>query len=183
MEYQLHSAQAGFLERRRRGQGQCRGTAIGSPVWFWEHEYTCYPDEAAAGVCLPYDSWGTYETGKREGHWTEREFKNSVVERPCIDGKRRVEWIEHRDGKVYRHRYIHGEFLRRPAFHVDAGPAGSHLSLIRRSEPLMSDNRSQSCVVPPRSTGSEFGGTDAYPPDAGANSRARCGSPRSHRTC
>ena len=92
------------------GRASGKGTATGTPVWFWGHEYSCSSAEAALGYCPPYESRGTYENGKRDGHWIEREFKNSVLEGPYVDGKRHGEWIEHRDGKVYRERYVHGKY-------------------------------------------------------------------------
>ena len=92
------------------GRASGRGTATGTPVWFWEHDYSCSSAEAALGYCPPYESRGTYVDGKREGRWTEREAKNSVVEGPYVEGKRHGEWIEHRDGKVRRHRYSHGKY-------------------------------------------------------------------------
>ena len=96
----------GCVERRASG----KGTATGTPVWFWGHEDSCSSAEAALGYCPPYESRGMYVNGKREGHWTEREAQNSVVEGPYVDGKRHGEWIEHRDGKVYRHHYMHGKY-------------------------------------------------------------------------
>ena len=92
------------------GRASGKGTATGTPVWLWKSDGSCYPDEAAAGICLPYDSRGTYKNGKREGRWIEREFKNSLMEGPYVDGYRHGEWIEHRDGKVYRERYVHGKY-------------------------------------------------------------------------
>ena len=92
------------------GSASGKGTATGTPVWFWEHDYSCSSAEAALGYCPPYECVGMYVNGKREGRWTEKEAQNSVLEGPHVDGKRHGERIEHRDGKVYRHRYIHGKY-------------------------------------------------------------------------
>ena len=90
------------------------GTIAGTPVRFVDGP----PYERGRSGWPPYESRGTYEKGKKQGHWIEETGANAVHRGPYVDGERHGQWVERDSGGwVGEGRYVndkpHGRWVTR----------------------------------------------------------------------
>lgn len=82
------------------------GTITGTPERFAGET----PSDIERAGWPPYESRGTYEEGKRQGHWIDREASNVVDEGPYVDGMRHGRWVSRFDsGSIAEGPYVNGK--------------------------------------------------------------------------